>query len=532
MRLLPCLAVTLAVVFLAAPSFAQQTANAGATTSEKRLALVIGNSAYGESPLRNPANDARAMAQVLRSKGFGVILHVDATRSQLTDAIAEFGERLGEGSIALFFYAGHGMQLNGHNYLIPVDAKLGSEQRVKLETIDMDVVLDQMQAAHARVSMVILDACRNNPFERRFRSAAGGLAQLAAPEGTLIGYATSPGKVAGDGDGANGLYTAELLRAMAEPGIRVEDVFKRVRVAVSRKSNGGQIPWEASSLVGDFYFDTPAGAAPATPTTAKDAAPPAVPAVAPAAAPPPAAVSLPAVADREALFWDAIRGSADPRDFQAYLDQFPSGTFAAIARNRLTPRSMPLSAAAAAAPASPSAQAVAAVTPPPPAAAPAPPVAAEPAAPPSRATPVSKPARRSAAAGSTANAAAASRQGPKQPLTAALPLTVPMVRGWSGPAKPEAWSGYSPSDCKAMSIDLTAVGDRARGTIILPQGYTVEFVSLVDADGRLVEPTPLSRWPIRLGGRMDRVTFHFGSGGGPHEDYCVGHFEMFRKNIG
>ena len=332
---------------------------------EKRIALVVGNAAYPEAPLRNPVNDARAMAQALRGRGFEVILRENATKAQMESATADFGEKLTEGATGLFFYAGHGMQVNGRNYLIPVDAKITSEQRVRLETLDVEAVLDQMAAARARVSMVILDACRNNPFERRFRSVGGGLAQINAPEGTLIAYATSPGKVAADGEGANGLYTRELLRAVSAPGLKVEDVFKQVRVAVSRASNGAQIPWEASSLTGDFYFNAPAAAAAASPASAAPA---------------------PVQGDRELAFWDAIKASNDPADFRDYLQRYPDGNFASLAKRRLAA----LDAAARPAPAPrpvPAPQAVPATRPvpapaPAPTPAPAPPpVAALPAAP-------------------------------------------------------------------------------------------------------------------------------------------------------
>ena len=183
---------------------------------------MISNGAYTEAPLKNPANDARAIAATLRRQGFEVLLKENATKAQMNETVADFGEKLNEGDTALFFFAGHGMQVQGRNYLIPVDARITSKQRVRLETLDVDAVLDQMAAARARVSLVILDACRNNPFERRFRSVGGGLAQINAPEGTMIAYATAPGKVAADGEGANGLYTQELLRALGQPGLKVE----------------------------------------------------------------------------------------------------------------------------------------------------------------------------------------------------------------------------------------------------------------------------------------------------------------------
>jgi len=287
-------------------------------STESRLALVIGNARYPDAPLRNAANDARAMATTLRERGFEVILRVDAGKQQMESAIIEFGEKLSQGATGLFFFAGHGMQVQGRNYIIPTDARLSSEQRVKLETIDVEAVLDQMQGARSRVNVVILDACRNNPFERRFRSASGGLAQISAPEGTLIAYATAPGRVAADGDGANGLYTAELLKALRAPGLRVEDVFKQVRTNVARVSNGAQTPWEASSLVGDFYF-TPAAATVAAPATPVPVA--ALPAAAPNIA--------------EIEFWNSIRNSNEAGEFRAYLSQYPRGEFAALARLRI-----------------------------------------------------------------------------------------------------------------------------------------------------------------------------------------------------
>ena len=248
-----------AAVLLAAVVFAS-SAYAG---TGRRVALVIGNSAYPSSPLSNPANDARAIAAKLKELGFDVILRENASKTTMEDAIGRFGEKLSPDSTGLMFYAGHGMQVGGHNYLLPVDAKISTEQRVKLEAIDAEVVLDQMAAAHARVSLLILDACRNNPFERRWRGGSAGLAQMNAPEGTMIGYATAPGKVASDGEDSNGLYTENLLKVIGTPGLAVEEIFKRVRVAVSRASNGDQVPWESSSLTGDFYFVAPpAGGAP------------------------------------------------------------------------------------------------------------------------------------------------------------------------------------------------------------------------------------------------------------------------------
>jgi len=223
---------------------------------ENRYALVIGNSNYTNAPLRNPVNDARAMAAELRKLGFDVTMITDGTNASMIRKIREFGNKLSENrGVGLFYYAGHGMQVNGQNYLIPVNAQIEKEQDVELETVDLRRVLGEMDAAHNRLNIVILDACRNNPFARSFsRSVSRGLATPVAPQGTFIAYATSPGSVAADGSGKNGLYTQELLKALRVPGLKIEDVFKKVRVNVYSGSAKKQVPWENSSIFGDFYF--------------------------------------------------------------------------------------------------------------------------------------------------------------------------------------------------------------------------------------------------------------------------------------
>ncbi|MDK9713757.1 MAG: caspase domain-containing protein [Sulfuritalea sp.] len=236
-------------------------------SSEKRVALVIGNSAYKTAPLANPVNDARAMAGKLRALGFEVHAYENLTQREMNRATTKFGESLASGSVGLLFYAGHGMQVKGRNFLIPIDAEIRTEASVRNEAVDAEQVMEQMDAAKTGLNIVILDACRNNPFERRFRGSSGGLASMDAPKGTLIAYATGPGKVASDGDGANGLYTSEILKVIEEPGLRIEDVFKRVRLNVARATNDEQLPWETSSLVGDFYFK-PGQALPAAPSGA------------------------------------------------------------------------------------------------------------------------------------------------------------------------------------------------------------------------------------------------------------------------
>ncbi len=293
-----------------------------ARVADNRIALVIGNSQYPGATLKNPVNDAHDMAQALRRLGFAVIEKVDVTQKEMNRAISQFGEKLRTDSVAIFYYAGHGMQIKGKNYLIPVDAQIGSEASARAETVDIDTVMDQL--AVSSLNIVILDACRNNPFERRFRSAGGGLAQMDAPKGTLIAYATAPGKTAADGDGRNGLYTRELLKLIQAPGVPIENVFKKVRANVALATGDNQIPWEASSLTGDFYFKPHAKTIASTATTA--ASTPSAEQVA-VAAPDPASLDL--------AYWEGVKGSRDPEAFRTYLDQYPAGHFAALARIRL-----------------------------------------------------------------------------------------------------------------------------------------------------------------------------------------------------
>ncbi len=225
------------------------------SNSEKRIALVIGNSAYVNAPpLKNPVNDAHDMAQALRTLGFDVIYRENVNQNDMKRAIREFGTKIKNGGIGLFYYAGHGIAVKGVNYLVPVDAKVEKEEEIEYEAIDAGFVLAQMDSAGNGLNIVVLDACRNNPFARSSRSGSRGLAQMDAPSGTLIAYATSPGSVASDGNARNGLYTQELLKFVRTPNLGLEEVFKQVRISVRNLTQGQQTPWEASSLTGDFYF--------------------------------------------------------------------------------------------------------------------------------------------------------------------------------------------------------------------------------------------------------------------------------------
>jgi hypothetical protein len=237
--------------------------------TERRIALVIGNSAYSSGPLKNPVNDAAAMATQLQKFGFTVILKKNANLRGMEDALTEFGDRLKRGGVGLFFYAGHGLQVGGANYLVPIGARISREADIKYETLDAGKILDEMATANNGLNIVIFDACRDNPYSRSFRNASRGLAIVSnAPVGTFISYSTSPGNVASDGDGRNSPYTQALLWYMKEPGLTIEQVFKGARAKLGKDTGGKQIPWELSSLQGEFYF------VPGSGRTATDITPP------------------------------------------------------------------------------------------------------------------------------------------------------------------------------------------------------------------------------------------------------------------
>ncbi len=221
-----------------------------------RVALVIGNSAYeGAAALDNPANDATAMADALKRLGFSVTQVRDGSRAQMVAAIQSMGKSLADKSgVGMLYYAGHGLQMNWRNYMVPVNARLSNASDVSEQSVDVDVVMKTFKAAGNRMNIVVLDACRDNPF---FGTTSDkGLAQMDAPPGTFLAYATAPGNVADDGSvGSNGLYTGFLLRELTRPASKIEDVFKRVRLQVRQSSKGRQVPWESTSLEEDFFFN-------------------------------------------------------------------------------------------------------------------------------------------------------------------------------------------------------------------------------------------------------------------------------------
>lgn len=308
------LITSLVLLSLVDPALAQRPASDGAP----RLALVIGNADYKSGPLANPVNDARAMAERLREFGFHVTLHENLRTRQIGSVYREFRSKIVPGATALVFYAGHGVQVKGQNYFPAVDAEISSEEDVPLQSLHLGTLLENMDEAKAGVSLVFLDACRDNPFARRFRSGSSGLAKVEAASGTLIHYATRPGSVADDGDGRNGTYTDALLREMGAPGLPVELMLKQVTNQVVAKTRGKQEPWIEGSLRGDFYFNGK--------SSTSGAAGPVV-AVGPAVAANPVA--------EERAVWDTVKFSRNADEIRAYLARFPNGLFARVAQARL-----------------------------------------------------------------------------------------------------------------------------------------------------------------------------------------------------
>ena len=277
-----------------------------------RVALIIGNTKYVEAPLKNPGNDAKAIAGELQKLGFKVNLKLDAGKAQMAEAISSFTSDLAKTKcVGMFYYAGHGAQMGWRNYLIPVDADIEKLEDMKAKTIELNSLLDGLSKAKNPMNVIMLDACRDNPFGTKVPTEHKGLSQFDAPPGSLLAYATSPGNTAGDGTGANGLYTENLLREMAVPDAKIEDVMKRVRLNVRRKSEGQQIPWESTSLEEDFYFLPPASVK----KLSED--------------------ELTKLFNEELAIWEKIKESKEPGPLVAYLEKYPSGKFSELAQFQL-----------------------------------------------------------------------------------------------------------------------------------------------------------------------------------------------------
>jgi hypothetical protein len=236
-------ALGLLLVLAAAPAWAGS-----------KVALVIGNADYQSAPLRNPANDARDMTAALQRLGFEVLTSTNADKRAMVHAIDDFAQKVRGAEVGLFYYSGHGVQIGGRNYLLPVRAQIKAEVDVELESVDVYRVIGRMEDSGARLNVVVLDACRDNPFARNFRSASRGLATMNAPVGTVIAYSTAPGSVAADGTGTNGVYTQHLLAALGTPGLELMDIFRNTRRNVVQATSGAQVPWESSSIMYEYYF--------------------------------------------------------------------------------------------------------------------------------------------------------------------------------------------------------------------------------------------------------------------------------------
>ena len=278
-----------------------------------RLALIIGNSSYRDSPLVNPANDAKAVSGLFTEAGFTVDSRLNANRADMMAAIERFGiaAKRPETILVVFYYAGHGAQLDWRNYLLPVDAVVEKQEDMKQRCIDLSLLLGQLSAAKDKTFVVILDACRNNPFGRAYRPEQKGLSQFDAPVGSLLAYATSPGNVASDGDGQNGLYTENLVRELGKRNTRIEDALKRVRLNVRLASHGDQIPWETTSLEGDvFIFNE--GQKKLT------------------------EAELEKLVEADVNEWTRIKSSKKIDDWVSYLRTYPNGRFAEIGQMRLS----------------------------------------------------------------------------------------------------------------------------------------------------------------------------------------------------
>ena len=279
-----------------------------AQAEEARLALIIGNGDYDSAPLANPLNDARDMAATLESLGFDVILETNTTRKGMAKAIRRFGRQLKEQKgVGLFYYAGHGVQVENRNYLIPTDTPLEEADEIPYESVDVGSVLAKMESAQNSLNILILDACRNNPFPGTTRSASRGLARVEAPVGSLVVYSTAPGMVAEDGKGRNGTFTGQLLKFLKEPDLSLTQTVRKTRAAVVKQTAGRQVPWASSSLLTDYYL--------------KPKAPKNDPAE--------------KLAQLEMLFWESAQKGDSAQEYGAYLKAYPKGKFAPLAQSRL-----------------------------------------------------------------------------------------------------------------------------------------------------------------------------------------------------
>ena len=303
--------------------------SAQAAKADRRIAFVVGNGAYKNvAQLPNPAIDAQAMAAVLRNVGFEVVEGTNLTRDKMTERLLEFGKKAQGADVAVFFYAGHGIAISGTNYLLPIDADIKSEMDVKLgAAINIDLTLDQTMS-DAKVKLVFLDACRDNPFTAKIKSNSAtrsvsvqsGLAEMKSGEGTLIAFATGPGQTALDGqEGTNSPFTRALIAHITSPGLEIQQAMTEVRAQVNEETSKGQLPWGHTNLIGSVYLNPVsapvAGAAPASSARA--------------------AASSSAATDVELEFWRSVKESNKPEELNAYLTSYPNGQFKPLALARI-----------------------------------------------------------------------------------------------------------------------------------------------------------------------------------------------------
>ena len=303
--------------------------SADAAKADRRVAFVVGNGTYKNvTPLQNPPIDANSMAGVLRNAGFDVVEGVNLTRQEMTERLLEFGKKTPGADVAVFFYAGHGIAVDGINYLLPVDADIKSEMDVKLgNAINVDLTLDQTMNA-AKVKLVFLDACRDNPFAAKIKAGASmrstsvqtGLAEMKSGAGTLIAFATGPGQTALDGQGGtNGPFTRALMANITQPGVEIQQAMTQVRAQVNEETKKGQLPWGHTNLIGAVYLNPVA-------------APAGVPAVVAGNTP---VSTVGATSDVELEFWRSIKDLNKPEELNAYLTNYPNGQFKSIAVARI-----------------------------------------------------------------------------------------------------------------------------------------------------------------------------------------------------
>jgi uncharacterized caspase-like protein len=296
-----------ALTLLPCPGLAQTALN-----SLPRRSLIIGNSSYAHAPLNNPANDARAFAEALKAVDFAVTLQLDASREAMLRAIDDYvGMLARDHAIGVFYFSGHGTQLAWRNYLLPVDSEIRMLNDIPARGVELNTLLQGLTQAKNPMNVIILDACRDNPFGQALPGEQKGLSQFDAPPGSLLAYATSPGNTASDGAGSNGLYTENLLRELKSSDTKIEDIFKRVRLEVRRRSDGRQIPWESTSLEEDFYFRPPRAGTKLSEGEATRHY------------------------DEELAIWERIKSANDPAALEDYLRRYPSGVFSEIAQLHL-----------------------------------------------------------------------------------------------------------------------------------------------------------------------------------------------------